>query len=146
MELRLPRCGVCTRCMDACPTQALVEPYLLDATRCLSYHLIESKEEIPEEIRKKNPGYIFGCDICQDVCPHNVRKPESEAPEFRPESGLGPVLDEEALKKVEEDPEKLFGTPLQRRKAQGLRYNWEQMKRGENFNNDVLRRSHSEPH
>jgi epoxyqueuosine reductase len=65
--MRLPRCGSCTRCMDACPTQALEAPYQLNANLCLSYHLIESKKPIPLEIQKKNPGYVFGCDICQYV-------------------------------------------------------------------------------
>ena len=86
---RLPRCGSCRRCLDACPTQALIAPYQLDANLCLSYHLIESKQEIPLEIQKANPGYIFGCDICQNVCPHNVRSPLSLTSEFSSEQGMG---------------------------------------------------------
>lgn len=117
---RLPRCGSCQRCIDACPTQALVSPYKLDATRCLSYHLIESKKPIPEDIRKKNPGYIFGCDICQDVCPHNVRSPLSLIPEFSPEKGVGEYLNQEQLQAIQSQPEKLFGTPLQRAGVSGL--------------------------
>lgn len=116
----LPKCGSCTRCLDACPTQALIDPYQLDATKCLSYHLIESKEAIPEDIRKKNPGYIFGCDICQDVCPHNVRKPLSPHPEFAPEAGIGAYLDANGLRLLEQNPEKLHGTALQRKKVAGL--------------------------
>lgn len=121
---RLPRCGSCQRCMDACPTQALVTPYKLDATKCLSYHLIESKKEIPREIREKNPGYIFGCDICQDACPHNVRTPLTLTPEFSSESGMGAYLSEEQLNALQQTPELLFGTPLQRKGAQGLKQNW----------------------
>lgn len=117
------RCGTCTRCLDACPTQALVAPYQLNANRCLSYHLIESKSPIPEEIQQKNPGYVFGCDICQDVCPHNVRKKASENQEFAPERGIGVYLEINTMKQIEENPERLFGTPLQRRGAKGLAEN-----------------------
>lgn len=123
MESRLPRCGSCTRCLDACPTQALTSPYVLDGKKCLSYHLIESKNPIPEEIHSKNPGYAFGCDICQNVCPHNVRSPLSLVEEFKPTSGIGEYLNNEKLAVIERDPEILFGTPLQRRKLPGLKNN-----------------------
>jgi epoxyqueuosine reductase len=129
VELRLPRCGVCTRCMDACPTQALRSPYTLDAGRCLSNHLIESKEPLPAEIVQKNPGYVFGCDICQQVCPHNWRTPVSETPEFQPEQGIGPYLTLEVLQQIEAHPEMLHGTPLQRRGAAGLRRNFDSLER-----------------
>jgi len=118
---RLPRCGTCNKCIDACPTQAIISPYTLDAKKCLSYHLIESKKEIPEDIRKKNPGYIFGCDICQDVCPHNVRPPLAESQDFRPEKGMGVYLNIDDLAQLEQTPEKLFGTPLKRRGLPGLK-------------------------
>ncbi|HKK45429.1 MAG TPA: tRNA epoxyqueuosine(34) reductase QueG [Balneolaceae bacterium] len=64
-------CGSCTRCMDACPTDAIYEPYRVDATKCISYLTIELKENIPEEYRDKIGDWMFGCDICQDVCPWN---------------------------------------------------------------------------
>lgn len=118
---RLPRCGSCTRCLDACPTQAFVSPYELDATKCLSYHLIESKKDIPLSISKKNPGYAFGCDMCQDVCPHNARKKNSTLPEFDPSQGMGAYLTLELVDKLEAKPEMLFGTPLQRRGVKGLK-------------------------
>lgn len=121
LSLRLPRCGSCQRCIDACPTKAIVSPYQLDAARCLSYHLIESKKTIPEEIVKQNPGYIFGCDICQDACPHNFRTPVSQTEEFNPEQGMGIYLDSAKIQELQNRPEKLFGTPLQRRGAAGLR-------------------------
>ncbi len=111
MEPRLAKCGSCTRCLDACPTQALIAPYHLDAQRCLSYHLIESKKPIPEEIRKRNPGYVFGCDICQNVCPHNVRNPLTQVPEFDPKVGVGPYLNKDKLEELEKHPDYLFGTP-----------------------------------
>ncbi|MBS4168823.1 tRNA epoxyqueuosine(34) reductase QueG [Parachlamydia sp. AcF125] len=125
LNLRLPRCGTCRRCLEACPTQAFEAPYILNATKCLSYHLIESKKEIPEEIRHKNPGYVFGCDVCQDVCPHNVRPKTSPLPEFSPQQGMGAYLSFEDMEKIEQNPEKLFGTPLQRRGAAGLRHTME---------------------
>jgi len=123
IPLRLPRCGSCTRCMDACPTQALINPYTLDAARCLSYHLIESKNPIPQSIQEKNPGYIFGCDICQDVCPHNSRKSASDHEEFSPARGMGISLTLDAIHHLEEHPEELFGTPLQRKGVGGLKEN-----------------------
>lgn len=128
-EMRLPRCGSCTRCIDACPTQAIVSPYKLDAARCLSYHLIESKQEIPEDITKKNPGYIFGCDICQDVCPHNVRTKPAATSEFLPSQGIGASLNLKQVETLEAHPERLFGTPLQRRGTKGLRRSMEALTR-----------------
>lgn len=67
----IERCGTCTRCLDACPTHAFVSPYVLDATRCISYQTIENKKDIPAEIAKNLHGNLFGCDICQEVCPWN---------------------------------------------------------------------------
>ncbi len=124
-NLRLPLCGSCTRCLDACPTQALVAPYKLDARKCLSYHLIESKKSIPPDIQQKNPGYVFGCDICQDSCPHNFRKPLSLQSDFYPERGIGRSLDKEKIELLLENPEQLYGTPLNRRGAEGLAYTFQ---------------------
>lgn len=121
ISARLPRCGICTRCLDACPTQAFISPYKLDATKCLSYHLIESKKELPDFVKEKNPGYVFGCDICQDVCPHNVRKKEANAREFSAESGIGSYLTLQNFQNIETNPEILYGTPLQRRGVKGLK-------------------------
>jgi len=88
-EPAVDRCGTCTRCIDACLTAAITAPYQLDATRCISYLTIEQRGDIAAELRAKSGNWIFGCDVCQDVCPYNRHPPESTLPDMQPryESG-----------------------------------------------------------
>lgn len=81
-------CGSCTRCIDACPTKAIVSPRVIDARKCIAYQTIENKGEFPPEACDKLNNRVFGCDICQDACPWNKKIPETEVLEFKPISGL----------------------------------------------------------
>ena len=85
------RCGTCTRCIDACPTGAIIGLYQLDARRCISYLTIEHRGEIDEELQEKLGEWIFGCDICQDVCPWNTRAPVSDDAHMQPRSVSGTI-------------------------------------------------------
>jgi epoxyqueuosine reductase len=118
------RCGTCTRCIDACPTQALIAPYELDSNKCISYLTIEKRGSIPEELREGMGRQVFGCDICQDVCPWNRKAPSSEKPEFQAREGLvNPALAWLAEISEEDFREKFRGSPVKRTKRSGLRRN-----------------------
>lgn len=118
------RCGSCTRCIDACPTQAITAPYQLDAGLCISYLTIEKRGSIPEHLREGMRRQVFGCDICQDVCPWNRKAPVTAAAEFQPREGLvNPALEWLAAMSEEEFRETFRGSPIRRTKRQGLRRN-----------------------
>ena len=117
-------CGSCTRCIDACPTQAIVEPYVVDGSKCISYFTIELKEELPKEVQGTFDNWMFGCDVCQDVCPWNrFSKPHNE-PLFNPH----PELLSKTKKEWEEITQEVFSeifkkSAVKRTKFSGLKRN-----------------------
>jgi epoxyqueuosine reductase len=127
LEADLPapdRCGTCTRCLDACPTNAFLAPYQLDATRCISYLTIEKRGDIPEEFREGIGRHVFGCDICQDVCPWNRRAPYTRAAKLGPREGLvNPALEWLAGMNQDDFRERFRRSPIKRAKFAGLRRN-----------------------
>jgi len=127
LEADLPapdRCGSCTRCLDACPTGAFVGPHQLDATRCISYLTIEKRGEIPEDLRQGMGRHVFGCDICQEVCPWNRKSPVTTLADFQPPPDLvNPALDWLAVISEEQFRRRFRGSPIQRAKRSGLRRN-----------------------
>jgi len=118
------RCGTCTRCIDACPTAAFIAPYQLDSNKCIAYLTIEKRGAIPEDMREGMGRQVFGCDICQDVCPWNRKAPATNAEEFQAREGLvNPALEWLAEMSAEEFREKFRGSPIRRTKRTGLRRN-----------------------
>ncbi len=123
------RCGNCTRCIEACPTDALLEPRLLDATRCISYLTIELKGAIPEALRPQIGDLVYGCDICQEVCPYNIkfgRKATENAflPREVVEGRDARALARELLSMSQAEFSKAFkGSPMKRAKLRGLKRN-----------------------
>ena len=118
------RCGTCTRCIAACPTDAILAPYQLDSNKCIAYLTIEKRGAIPEELRPGMGHHVFGCDICQDVCPWNRKAPATSVPEFQPRPGLvNPVLVWLAEMTDEQFRESFRGSPIRRTKRSGLRRN-----------------------
>jgi len=117
-------CGTCTACMDACPTDAIPEPYVVDGSKCISYFTIELKEEIPASAKGKFENWIFGCDICQDVCPWNsFSKPHRES-RFTPSQDLENMTRQEWTEITESVFQKLFTkSALKRTRYEGLKRN-----------------------
>lgn len=121
-------CGTCRKCIDACPTKALVAPYVMDARRCISYLTIELKGSIPEQFREGVGWQVFGCDVCQDVCPWNHKSPLPSASPFQPrtvgdESGrslFAPELEWLTGLSMEEFRTAFRGSPVKRTKWRGL--------------------------
>lgn len=119
-------CGTCTRCMDACPTDAIVAPYVVDGSKCISYFTIELKENIPNEVKGKFDNWMFGCDICQDVCPWNrFSKPHKEK-HFQPKDELLGMTQSDWQELTEETFKRVFkNSPVKRTKFNGLKRNLE---------------------
>lgn len=117
-------CGTCTACMDACPTDAIPEPYVVDGSRCISYFTIELKEQIPTEMKGKFENWVFGCDICQDVCPWNrFSKPHREKA-FAPSEELKNLSNSDWVEMTEEVFRTVFrNSPVNRAKFEGMRRN-----------------------
>jgi len=117
-------CGTCTRCMDACPTDAIVAPYMVDGSKCISYFTIELKENIPLEAKGKMDDWVFGCDMCQDVCPWNrFSKPHSE-PMFEASTDLLSMTKKDWYEITEETFKRVFkDSAVKRTKLKGLRRN-----------------------
>ncbi|QNI33012.1 tRNA epoxyqueuosine(34) reductase QueG [Alloacidobacterium dinghuense] len=123
-QLAADRCGSCTRCIDACPTGALTAPRQMDASLCISYLTIEKRGLIPLELREGIGRQVFGCDICQDVCPWNRKAPIASDPELQPRTELvNPALDWLAELDQEGFGRLFFGSPIKRAKFEGLRRN-----------------------
>lgn len=117
-------CGTCSRCIDACPTEAITAPYQVDGSKCISYYTIELKEAIPEEVSGKFKNWIFGCDICQDVCPWNRFSKPHEIPEFKINEPLRKFHNHDWLELTEEIFRDVFRqSPLKRSKFEGISRN-----------------------
>jgi epoxyqueuosine reductase len=120
----LDQCGTCTLCIEACPTQAIVAPGVLDSTRCISYLTIELRGDLPAAHRDGIGSHVYGCDICQEVCPWNAPAPRSADPAWQPRPAWDRVdLLTLAQRTDDELTVALRGSPMKRTKAQGLRRN-----------------------
>lgn len=117
-------CGTCTRCIDACPTQAITEPYVVDGSKCISYFTIELKNNIPDDYKGKFDNWAFGCDVCQDVCPWNRFSQKHSEPLFNHASGFLQWSDREWLEITEEVFARTFkNSPVKRTGYKGLKRN-----------------------
>jgi epoxyqueuosine reductase len=117
-------CGTCTKCIDACPTNAIAEPYVVDGSKCISYFTIELKENIPAEMKGQFENWMFGCDICQDVCPWNSFATPNNEPHFRPKPEILNFTKKDWEEISEETFNKTFAdSPLSRPKFKGIKRN-----------------------
>ncbi|MCV9930506.1 tRNA epoxyqueuosine(34) reductase QueG [Flavobacterium sp. LS1R49] len=125
-------CGSCTACIDACPTQAIVAPYVVDGSKCISYFTIELKENIPQEMKGKFSDWAFGCDTCQDVCPWNRFSKAHSEPLFNPNPDVLAMSKKDWLEITEETFRVVFkNSPLKRTKFDGLKRNINFLKESE---------------
>ncbi len=117
-------CGNCTRCIDACPTGAILQPYVIDSKKCISYLTIEYKDKLPKELREKFNDRVFGCDICQDVCPHNRKAKAHTEPAFTPHPKLLTMQNQEWENLDRDTFNEIFRkSSVKRAKFTGLRRN-----------------------
>jgi epoxyqueuosine reductase len=118
------QCGTCTLCLDACPTQAIVAPGVVDSTRCLSYLTIEQRGPIPNEFVSRMGSHVYGCDVCQEVCPWNQAAPQSDEPAWQPRP-IWDKVDVGTLSRKTDDElrEGMRGSAMRRAKVEGLRRN-----------------------
>jgi epoxyqueuosine reductase len=117
-------CGTCTACIDACPTEAIVSPYVVDGSKCISYFTIELKENIPQEMKGKMDDWIFGCDVCQDVCPWNRFSKSHNEPLFNPNPELLSMTKKDWKEITEDTFKKVFkNSAVKRTKLDGLKRN-----------------------
>ena len=123
-------CGTCTKCIDACPTQAIAEPYVVDGSKCISYFTIELKDKIPTEFKGKFEDWMFGCDICQDVCPWNRFSKAHSEPLFNPHPDLLSMTKNDWEEITEDVFKELF------KKSAGKRTKFEGLKRNIEFLKD----------
>lgn len=123
-------CGTCTKCIDACPTQAITEPYVVDGSKCISYFTIELKEKIPTEMKNKFDDWMFGCDVCQDVCPWNRFSKAHSEPLFNPHPELLSMTKKDWEDITEDVFKDIFkNSAVKRTKFEGLQRNIEFLKR-----------------
>ncbi|PTS98391.1 tRNA epoxyqueuosine(34) reductase QueG [Pedobacter sp. HMWF019] len=124
MPFSADHCGTCTKCIDACPTEAILSPYIIDAKKCISYLTIELKDEIPASFSNKMDNWMFGCDVCQDVCPWNrFAVPHSE-PQFQPKENLLQMKKEDWMDITEDVFKTIFkNSAVKRTKFKGLTRN-----------------------
>ncbi len=123
-------CGTCTRCIDACPTSAIAEPFIVDGSKCISYLTIELKDAIPSEFKNKMDNWAFGCDVCQDVCPWNRFSMPHNEPQFNNQTGLLNLTNDEWYELTEETFNTVFKhSAVKRTKYKGLKRNLEFIKR-----------------
>ncbi|PKA83253.1 epoxyqueuosine reductase [Ulvibacter sp. MAR_2010_11] len=117
-------CGACTACIDACPTEAIIAPYVVDGSKCISYFTIELKNEIPSNVRGQFDDWVFGCDVCQDVCPWNRFSKSHNEPLFNPNPELLSMTKKDWEEITDEVFQKLFkNSAVQRTKFSGLQRN-----------------------
>ena len=117
-------CGTCTKCLDACPTDAFADAGILDASKCISYLTIELKGAIPEEFKGTYENWVFGCDICQDICPWNRFSKRHNDSDFKKNKGVKAVVDKEWVEFTEEVFREIFkDSPVKRTKYRGLQRN-----------------------